>query len=88
MLVAYDHQKPAAGADAATVMTGAGLARIGLNVVGLLHRQEHVVEVLGELGVIARDLVVPAPREQRDRAALGIAHIGQVRLVAGHGEPG
>jgi hypothetical protein len=42
----------------------------------------------GELGVIERDLVVPDPREQRNLMALGIAHLRQVRLIAGHEESG
>jgi len=63
LLVAYDDQQPAIRAGAAAVVARAGFARIGLDVVGPLHRQEDGGEVLTRSR--------PKPRRATPRAGKG-----------------
>lgn len=75
-----------ARANAPTVVAAPPRAWVGLGVVGLGHRRDHLVEMLPKFRVVARDLVLPDPREQHRRATVGIAELGEDVLIVSHVE--
>lgn len=84
LLKAYDHEEPAARADAAAVVAAAILARVGFGVVRGPHGFEDVFEVVAQLGVIACDLARPNLLEQYDEATVGVAQLSETPIVLGH----
>ncbi|MBA3616079.1 MAG: hypothetical protein H0W52_08160 [Rubrobacteraceae bacterium] len=67
----YDHQQPAAQANAATVVAPPARSWVGLDVIGRSDRADHALEIISQLGMVrARTSLSRAHRRLPDSSAL------------------
>jgi hypothetical protein len=84
LFIAYDCEQPAIRPDASPVKPCAVWSRVGFVVIGVRHSGEHRVEMAGDLGVVASDLLLPDPGEEKDLTAVRVQGSTDDRLAAWH----
>ena len=84
LLIAYDRHQPPARADIAPIEARAVRQRVGHDMIGFRDCIDDRVDVTDELGVTARDLVLPDAAEEHDLTALRIGHGRGARFVRRH----
>jgi len=59
-------------------------ARVGLDVIRVRDRLEHLALIASELGMVRSDLAGSDPLEQHDRPTIRVVHLRESALVIGH----